>query len=714
MTENPLITRLETKLNTKFHQATNPRNIFFDIQEKEATYSTDNNGQIIALKIKGYDLISVPEEIKEMKNLVILSLSFNKIKDISLVSTLLKLTALNLSSNLIENISPLKSIKNLKWLNLQFNLIYSIEPLKLLTEITKLFLSDNKITDISAISNHNKLTELYLANNEIKDIKSIAKIESLKKIDLSNNQITKISAITNLTNIEEINLSKNRIKKVDNLKQLQHLVVLNISFNIIENFAGFKEYRFLIDATGNPFSDIYVFNEPSKGVLNVDWLADVSANIIDQIISEKGSMFGIFGKWGRGKSFFWSKLKEKMIAKKYDVVEFLAWKYHDTPASWAYLYDAFAKVFYKKPEQIFSLRWISYLFKIIVVNFIRQPLTNILRFIFSIFIPILLFFFVKENPNLFFGEWEFLEKVKFNFQTYSYGIIITYFLVITYYFSKVYKFDVRSIFQKFSTKNFESLLGMQAEIEKELIFLTKLWNSKIILFVDDLDRCNEDKILTVIDSLRIMTENNLIAKKIIVVAAIDERILKRVIRNKYQKMVDDKNILDNLTREYLDKLFLFGVKLSKLNNEEKNEIFNNYTSNLQVLFGVAEQAKFDTYKRDPIVEITDFEFIRFYLSKVNDITPRQIRIIYNKLILAKEILKLKLNVINLNQYQSEILVAVIIYFSVILNIENLSNFITESDKKDGELMKKIFDKEFILKYNEWLLFVDAVQMVVPY
>lgn len=714
MTENPIITRLETKLNTKFHQAANPRNIFFDIQDKEATYSIDNNGQIVGLKIKGYELSVVPDEVKEMKNLVILSLSYNKIKDISSLSGLLRLTALNLSSNLIEDINPLKSLKSLKWLNLQFNSVYSILSLKDLIDISKLFLSDNKVYEISAISNYNKLTELYLANNEIKDISHLSKIETLKKLDLSNNQITKISAITGLNNIEEINLSKNRIKKVDNLKQLQHLVVLNISYNIIENFAGFKEYKFLIDATGNPFSDIYVFNEPAKGVLNVDWLSDVSANIIDQIISEKGSMFGIFGKWGRGKSFFWSKLKEKMILKKYDVVEFLAWKYHDTPASWAYLYDAFAKTFYKKPNQIISLAWVPYLFRVIAVNFIREPLTNILRYLFTLVIPILLFFFVKENIGLFEGSWEFSDKVKFNFSNYIYGFVVVYFLVITYYFSKVYKFDVRNIFQKFSAKNFESLLGMQAEIEKELIFLTKIWKNKIILFVDDLDRCNEDKILTVIDSLRIMTENNLIAKKLIVVAAIDERILKRVIRNKYSKMVDDKNILDNLTREYLDKLFLFGVKLSKLNNEEKNEIFNNYTSNLQVLFGATEQAKFDTYKRDPIVEITDFEFIRYYLAKVNDITPRQIRIIYNKLILAKEILKLKLGINSLNQYQSEILAAVIIYFSVVQNVENLSFFISENDKKDTEIIKKVFDKEFILNYNEWLLFVDAVQMVVPY
>jgi hypothetical protein len=139
--------------------------------------------------------------------------------------------------------------------------------------------------------------------------------------------------------------------------------------------------------------------------------------------------------------------------------------------------------------------------------------------------------------------------------------------------------------------SFKATLGMQAEIQEELITLIKAWISeketnirKILLFVEDVDRCTEDKIIENIDALRVMLDNEEIAKRLIVVTAIDERILKNAIRIKYEKLSaqghqassgnsDGSGLskINELISEYLDKLFISAIKLGALTAHQKAE-----------------------------------------------------------------------------------------------------------------------------------------------
>lgn len=88
--------------------------------------------------------------------------------------------------------------------------------------------------------------------------------------------------------------------------------------------------------------------EPCFGV---GTLADCFLKQLDSIVdsdSRNVCMVGIFAPWGRGKSYFFNKVKEKIHARNnerqdahvnYDIVEFNAWKYQETPAIWAYLFE---------------------------------------------------------------------------------------------------------------------------------------------------------------------------------------------------------------------------------------------------------------------------------------------------------------------------------------------------------------------------------------
>lgn len=85
---------------------------------------------------------------------------------------------------------------------------------------------------------------------------------------------------------------------------------------------------------------------PAFGITSI---AEIMANIIDLQPSNSGAMIGIFGKWGRGKTYLYKKIKDYInnneTEKEYEFVEFSAWKYQDTKESWAYIYETFLNAY---------------------------------------------------------------------------------------------------------------------------------------------------------------------------------------------------------------------------------------------------------------------------------------------------------------------------------------------------------------------------------
>ena len=102
-------------------------------------------------------------------------------------------------------------------------------------------------------------------------------------------------------------------------------------------------------------SSIYTTKENSTKIIdnsveacfNVKNLAECYVKLIDRACENEQDnvcMFGIFAPWGRGKTYFFRKVKECINERtdskaiQYDIVEFNAWKYQETPAIWAYLF----------------------------------------------------------------------------------------------------------------------------------------------------------------------------------------------------------------------------------------------------------------------------------------------------------------------------------------------------------------------------------------
>ena len=118
-------------------------------------------------------------------------------------------------------------------------------------------------------------------------------------------------------------------------------------------------------------------------------------------------------------------------------------------------------------------------------------------------------------------------------------------------------------------------MGVQAEIQKELKNLIKAWskkfnNKRILLFVDDLDRCSENQIIEIIDSLRVILDDELITKHILILVALDEKKLEKAISKKYENLFT-KEELPEIVAEYMDKLFISAIKLFPISFDDRAE-----------------------------------------------------------------------------------------------------------------------------------------------
>ena len=517
----------------------------------------------------------------------------------------------------------------------------------------------------------------------------------------------------------------------------------------------------------------YNISEKVNGVIGVKKQAVELAELLINLNSEKGMMVGLFGRWGRGKTFFWNEIKSYLKTsetKPFIFAEFHAWKYQDTPASWAYLYESIANACTEQSEylKLFGI-------KIVRKNILKLNIEKygLFKLVFALFVSIcsvIWFFTIKFDTKI---VWS--QKV---FQLILSGTISisTFIPAIVFYTRHIPR--AIDLFKKYSkVVSFKNLLGLQSEIQNELIEVLKASipnpeSQRLLLFVDDLDRCSEDRIIQIIDSLKVMLEDSEISPRVIVLTAIDERILKRAIAHKYYDSITksfDKNseknlIMNTLIREYMDKLFISGIKLTTLNIQEKEEIFDAFsknqnkvhfketyntednTSNIKELSQISNDPKspflpvlpelpedltsedlitegiieFEHGNPDYEIEEFEYDYLKLMLKHHIDATPRSIRIYYYRYLLAKRFLIHQLPIGSGLNYiwrisnEKKILPELIIFYSTVKNLDDLNTELKQIELSiENKIELELFEKYTINRLLTIQL-MKVVEIVVAY
>ncbi len=478
--------------------------------------------------------------------------------------------------------------------------------------------------------------------------------------------------------------------------------------------------------------EIRVLDSEVSPKLDVKIVAKEFANIIDNLEDNKGQMLGVFGSWGRGKTFFVDCVKDEFIPEEdekeeYINVTFNAWKYQETEAIWAYLYEIILDTYHadglKENASGFKKKFIARK-RTFFLNFKRKGYSKFFGIFLGFFASLIIAYAISST-------------IKLEFANYLITAVGAIGLIQAYLLYRRYYQGIKDVLNDYSSRhNYRSILGLQAEIQEELILLIRHWlkekdERRILLFVDDLDRCNEEKIIQIIDALRVMLDDEYLVKKLIIIVAIDELLLERAIQLKYKDFNVEKE-KKNLVQEYMDKLFIAGIKFPSLTVDEQAIILENYAVKGDILERVIsyEADSDDSDKSVPIVaseeissefifpepeliqsKIVESEFFLLrseleMLQKFSDkistnVTPRGLRIYMYRYLLSKNLASTymtKNTRFQLEDHVCELLA------KAIANKSSMANFPVE-DMAEMKLVDNQKLKEFIPK---------LIEMVVPY
>ena len=407
------------------------------------------------------------------------------------------------------------------------------------------------------------------------------------------------------------------------------------------------------------FTKVFTPEERSKSIkdsevepcFSITDVASCFINQLDKIADSKSEnipMMGVFAPWGRGKSYFLNLIFQQLESRKekwyhsffgrnttknYKIIKFNAWKYQDTPAIWAYLYETIyhQTSWWQKCRLYIKKNVLSYKFLLLV-----------LLILFSWLIGYLL--------NKYTSILDAVSNLK---AIGGIGTIVT--VVFSFVLTlKDNPISALKIIQKYTRrKSYNDCLGIQNAIEsdlEDLLGVLQFKKDRVLLCVDDIDRCSTEKMVNIVDSLRTVLENDIIRDRLIVICSIDIEKLMHGYRSMYKDFISES---EEVIREQIDKVFIFSLGLAKLGPIQLDEYlrklleFNDSDSST-----MAKETLFDTDRQEDAlyiansnetpIRLSDIEMYKainefIQKNKSSNITPRKLRIMYYQLLFANNL-----------------------------------------------------------------------------
>ena len=407
------------------------------------------------------------------------------------------------------------------------------------------------------------------------------------------------------------------------------------------------------------FTKVFTPEERNKSIkdsevepcFSINDVASCFINQLDKIADSKSEnipMIGVFAPWGRGKSYFLNLIFQQLESRKekwyhsffgrnttknYKIIKFNAWKYQDTPAIWAYLYETIYH----------QTSWWQKCWLYIKKNVLSYKFLHLALLIsFSWLIGYLL-----DKHTSIFDAVSNLKAIG------GIGTIVT--VVFSFVLTlKDNPISALKIIQKYTRrKSYNDCLGIQNAIEsdlEDLLGVLQFRKDRVLLCVDDIDRCSTEKMVNIVDSLRTVLENDIIRDRLIVICSIDIKKLMHGYRSIYKDFISES---EEVIREQIDKVFIFSLGLAKLGPIQLDEYLRKLLEiNDSDSSTMAKETLFDTDRQEDAlyiansgetpIKLSDIEMYRainkfVQKNKSSNITPRKLRIMYYQLLFANNL-----------------------------------------------------------------------------
>lgn len=407
------------------------------------------------------------------------------------------------------------------------------------------------------------------------------------------------------------------------------------------------------------FTKVFTPEERNKSIkdsevepcFSINDVASCFINQLDKIADSKSEnipMIGVFAPWGRGKSYFLNLIFQQLESRKekwyhsffgrnttknYKIIKFNAWKYQDTPAIWAYLYETIyhQTSWWQKCWLYIKKNVLSYKFLLLallisfswLIGYLLNKYTSILDAVSNL----------KAIGGI--------------------GTIVT--VVFSFVLTlKDNPISALKIIQKYTRrKSYNDCLGIQNAIEsdlEDLLGVLQFKKDRVLLCVDDIDRCSTEKMVNIVDSLRTVLENDIIRDRLIVICSIDIEKLMHGYRSMYKDFISES---EEVIREQIDKVFIFSLGLAKLGPIQLDEYLRKLLEiNDSDSSTMAKETLLDTDRQEDAlyiansdetpIKLSDIEMYRainefVQKNKSSNITPRKLRIMYYQLLFANNL-----------------------------------------------------------------------------
>jgi len=121
--------------------------------------------------------------------------------------------------------------------------------------------------------------------------------------------------------------------------------------------------------------------------------------------------------------------------------------------------------------------------------------------------------------------------------------------------------------------------GAFQELDSAFDEVQKAGLSRIVVFVDDLDRCLPERALTVLESMKLFFDT----AGFIFVVGLDERVVQSAVRTKFALRPDEERDTDRqVEREYLNKIFQLPYSLPKIAPAQLDELVQWLDANAEL------------------------------------------------------------------------------------------------------------------------------------
>lgn len=392
-----------------------------------------------------------------------------------------------------------------------------------------------------------------------------------------------------------------------------------------------------------------VFRRESSGTaLDANGYASVVANLLASADNDERMSVAIFGHWGRGKTFLAKRMAEHLDSAdedrpKYSTVLFSAWKYRSTPEVWAYLFERFLQEG-KKGNFFLILRaslvrhgpWplILAMFGLFAslwtLSETTQLLTSAVQLVGLGTIAYVAFLYVRfrsvavrlKSLYAFAGHADKLglqaaigddlralllawcrndRKKPFMSRIVPFlWPLFCYVLTASLISWKLWPVKIGAEWTfplvgeistginpyiAFAIYAFWCAAWLGAPIA--IYFFPRKPTERVLLIVDDLDRCEPKQMLEIIESTMLILDDNEVHQRLQVCMLIDESAFCHAIIEKYEQLLKDEHLgedhkytANRIIRENLEKFFLLHLRLTALSDQEVSDVMEHYVSEL--------------------------------------------------------------------------------------------------------------------------------------